>query len=350
MSTYLSLALFDFTLPWHNYCYSKHASHVLAAIVERTTGQGLVDFLLPRLFGPLGITQVSWENAPSGISAGGMGLSVSAEGVARLGQMFLDKGIYESRRILSEDYVNVATTKKSEVPGNGPVTGYGYHMQLFGDGCFGHEGSFGQLCFVAPAKRVVVAVTSAKKNFQQIIDLIHRCLLDRVAEQGQAAPGTPDTRNNELAVLKPLMPNAPTETNWVSSFTRATIETADNPEGIEQVVLLQTEGRISLGIAYKNKTNKTTIFGLVRPVYASEEFVRDVAVHLQPVIRYAKWCSVAQLDLVSIYPETPYITTHRVSFDNVSNTTIEYSVNVSLGNFSPMSTKAFSVAGKRIDS
>jgi CubicO group peptidase (beta-lactamase class C family) len=334
--------------PGTHYCYSKHASHVLAAIVERTSGQALVNFLMPRLFRPLGITQISWENAPSGISAGGMGLSVPTEGVARLGQMFLDKGIYDGRRILSEEYVNLATTKKSEVSGDGSVTGYGYHVQLFDHGCFGHEGSFGQLCFVAPAKRVVVAVTSAKRNFQQITDLVYRCLLDRcVTEHEQVVPGTPDIRGSELGVLKPLIRSAPTETSWVPSFTRATIETTDNPEGIEQVVVLQTEGRISLGIAYRNKPNETKIFGLTRPVYASEEFVRDVALHLQPVIRYAKWCSAAQLELVSIYPETPYITTHRVSFDNATNATIEFSVNISLGNFSPMSTKAFSVAGKR---
>jgi CubicO group peptidase (beta-lactamase class C family) len=87
--------------PGTHYCYSKHVSHVLAAIVERTTGKGLVDFLMPRLFEPLGITNVQWETSPLGIAAGGMGLSVPTEGVAR----------------------------------------------------------FGQLCFVAPAERVVVAVT-----------------------------------------------------------------------------------------------------------------------------------------------------------------------------------------------
>lgn len=181
--------------PGTHYCYSKHVSHVLAAIVERTTGKGLVDFLMPRLFEPLGITNVQWETSPLGIAAGGMGLSVPTEGVAR----------------------------------------------------------FGQLCFVAPAERVVVAVTSAKSNFRQITPLIYRCLLGRTSLQGSELSSQCDELNldrlktdsqnhdrqdDERDVLELLTPDESAAVNWNTSFDRADIRFDENSKAYSELSLV----------------------------------------------------------------------------------------------------------------
>lgn len=291
--------------PGTHYCYSKHVSHVLAAIVERTTGKGLVDFLMPRLFEPLGITNVQWETSPLGIAAGGMGLSVPTEGVAR----------------------------------------------------------FGQLCFVAPAERVVVAVTSAKSNFRQITPLIYRCLLGRTSLQGSELSSQCDELNldrlktdsqnhdrqdDERDVLELLTPDESAAVNWNTSFDRADIRFDENSEGIQRVVLGRSDDNVLLEIMYQDGSSKAAEFGLVRPVHSSDVFVKDVSLHTQPVVRYARCCGEAQLELVSIYLETPYVTTYRVSFEGLTKATVEFSVNVSLRRFSPLSSHGFELTGERI--
>lgn len=95
--------------PGSHYVYNTPASYMLSAIICKATGQHLVDFLMPRLFEPLGIERPVWETCPMGITAGGMGLSLTTEDVAKLGQMLLDMGKYDGKTIVSEAYVALAT-------------------------------------------------------------------------------------------------------------------------------------------------------------------------------------------------------------------------------------------------
>lgn len=99
---------------------------------------------------------------------------------------------------------------------------------------------------------------------------------------------------------------------------------------------------------YQDGSSKAAEFGLVRPVHSSDVFVKDVSLHTQPVVRYARCCGEAQLELVSIYLETPYVTTYRVSFEGLTKATVEFSVNVSLRRFSPLSSHGFELTGERI--
>ena len=72
---------------------------------------------------------------------------------------------------------------------------------------------------------------------------------------------------------------------------------------------------------YQDGSSKAAESGLVRPVHSSDVFVKDVSLHTQPVVRYARCCGEAQLELVSIYLETPYVTTYRVSFEGLTKAT-----------------------------
>lgn len=96
--------------PGSYYCYSTHGSHMLSAIVEKATGNSLLEFLNENLFKQLDIPKPQWETCPLGMTAGGMGLSLSTESIAKVGVMLLNKGIYQRKRILSESYVNEATS------------------------------------------------------------------------------------------------------------------------------------------------------------------------------------------------------------------------------------------------
>ena len=72
---------------------------MLSAIVQKVTGTTLLDYLRPRLFEPLGIHDPKWDASPQGISYGGFGLSVTTEDIARFGQLYLQKGEWDGRRI-----------------------------------------------------------------------------------------------------------------------------------------------------------------------------------------------------------------------------------------------------------
>ncbi len=79
--------------PGTYYRYSTHASHVLAAIVEKVAGMSFYDFLKINLFEPLGIAKSTWEHCKQGITAGGMGLGLTTESIAKFGQMLLNKAM-----------------------------------------------------------------------------------------------------------------------------------------------------------------------------------------------------------------------------------------------------------------
>ena len=85
--TFLSLPIAN--PPGTAFLSNSGATYMLSAIVQKVTGQRVIDFLQPRLFGPLGIRGMTWETCPHGVNTGGWGLSVPTEALARFGQLVL---------------------------------------------------------------------------------------------------------------------------------------------------------------------------------------------------------------------------------------------------------------------
>ena len=75
--------------PGSHFQYNTSATYMLSAAVQKATGQTLLEYLKPKLFDPLGIENPTWETSPQGISAGGYGLSVRTEDIAKFGQLYL---------------------------------------------------------------------------------------------------------------------------------------------------------------------------------------------------------------------------------------------------------------------
>ena len=78
--------------PGTKFLYNTLGTYMLSAIVQKVTGQKILDYLTPRLFQPLGITGIDWEIDPKGINTGGWGLRLKTEDMAKFGQLFLQKG------------------------------------------------------------------------------------------------------------------------------------------------------------------------------------------------------------------------------------------------------------------
>lgn len=151
--------------PGEKFTYNSMNSYVLSALIRRKTGQGLTDYLWPRLFEPLGIDHVVWERCPMGIEKGGWGLFLRPEDMAKLGQLYLQKGVWTTdgapRRLLTEEWIVESTkmTIKTQMGEN--ETCYGYHLWSFPiDSAYQFNGVFGQYVIVIPPLDMVVAITS----------------------------------------------------------------------------------------------------------------------------------------------------------------------------------------------
>ncbi len=169
------------------FMYNSGATYMLSAIVQQVTGQRVLEYLRPRLFDPLGIAGVTWERCPRGINVGGWGLSIQTEGLAKFGQLYLQKGVWQGRQILPAAWVEEATTFKIQQPlpakpnrpnaQNDWLQGYCYQFWRCTHNAFRGDGAFGQFTIVMPDQDAVLAITSEGSNMQGELDLVWQHLL-----------------------------------------------------------------------------------------------------------------------------------------------------------------------------
>ena len=117
--------------PGTHFAYNTAATYLLSAIVTRRTGVSLLDYLNRKLFIPLGITNVRWRKYGGEICEGGVGAYLSCDDIIKLGRLYLGNGVFEGKRILSEEWVKEATMVHSDNSSNGTPdwsSGYGYQF------------------------------------------------------------------------------------------------------------------------------------------------------------------------------------------------------------------------------
>ena len=166
--------------PGTHFLYNTAATYMQSAVVQKATGEKLVDYLRPRLFVPLGIEGATWEESPEGVSVGGYGLSIRTEDIATFGQLLLRRGMWEGRQLVPAEWVDAATSRQV-ANGSNPASdwdqGYGYQFWRCRHGAYRGDGAFGQFCIVLPKEDAVVAITSGTRDMQRILDIVWRHLL-----------------------------------------------------------------------------------------------------------------------------------------------------------------------------
>jgi len=178
--------------PGTHFLYNSTATYMLSAILQKLTGQMLLEYLTPRLLEPIGIRDATWETCPRGINTGGWGMNIKTEDIARFGQMYLQKGTWHAKRILPEAWIDEATAYHSDNRGNATnenvdwQQGYGYQFWRCQHNAYRGDGAFGQYCVVMPDQDVVLAITSGLDNMQSVLDLVWGILLP--AMQPDALP------------------------------------------------------------------------------------------------------------------------------------------------------------------
>lgn len=188
--------------PGTHFVYNSPATYMLSAILQKITGGTLLEYLEPRLLKPLGIYGATWESCPRGVHTGGWGLKLKTEDIARFGQLYLQQGVWEGKRLIPEAWIAEATSKQiSNGPADGSsdwAEGYGYQFWRCRHGAYRGDGAFGQYCIVLPEQETVIAITSGLNDMQAVLNLIWEQLLPAFEPDGLPADEAAEASLSEM--------------------------------------------------------------------------------------------------------------------------------------------------------
>lgn len=142
--------------------YNSLNSYMLSAAICKRSGTSLTEYISQRLFTPMEIRNFFWERCPCGIEKGGWGLYLNIYDYAKLGQLWLEKGLRNGIRLISQDWVNTASSRQIDHK-DLCRSGYGYQVWLGKHGSI-FSGMFGQLIYIIPKQKMVIALTAGSEQ------------------------------------------------------------------------------------------------------------------------------------------------------------------------------------------
>ncbi|MDO5310102.1 MAG: serine hydrolase [Planctomycetia bacterium] len=159
--------------PGKYFLYNTVGTYVATVALEKSVGQSASDYLKPRLFDPLAITEYVWEKSPEGITKGGTGLFLTTESIAKFGQFYLQKGVWNGKELLNSAWIEEATSKQIDTRRDAKSNwgqGYGYQFWRCHYNAYRGDGAYGQFCVVAPDYNAVIVITSDSDQTHLILD------------------------------------------------------------------------------------------------------------------------------------------------------------------------------------
>ena len=287
------------------FAYNQSCTYTLATIIQRVTGQSLIDYLRPRLFDILGIETATWDEFPPGQALGFTGLYTTTDAIARLGELYLHEGQWHGRQVLPREWVAEAT--RPHVATEPDATsdwghGYGFQFWMSRNGYRG-DGAYGQYCLVLPERDAVIAMTAGTENMQGVLDAAWAHLLPAFGAPGapdEAATGTAGADEALAKRLSKLRLPAPATTARAGGSSGTVVMTPE--EGVCEAQPSLREVRVANGSVTLNENSRSLEF----PLTDGEWRVADSPV---PVATSGGWTGPGTLDIDVIFLETP----HRLS-------------------------------------
>jgi CubicO group peptidase (beta-lactamase class C family) len=170
--------------PGTHFQYNTMGTYTLSAIITKVTGQTTLEYLKPRLFTPLGIDNPIWDASPEGYSLGGFGLHLRTEDIAKMGQLYLQKGSWNGKQLIPAKWVEMATTRQvpNDLESHSKIgidwkQGYCFQFWRCTHNAFRGDGAAGQFIVVMPDQDTVVAITADTGNMQGELNCIWDHLL-----------------------------------------------------------------------------------------------------------------------------------------------------------------------------
>jgi CubicO group peptidase (beta-lactamase class C family) len=226
------------------FLYNTPATYMLSAIVQKVTGQSVLEYLQPRLFGPLGIERPTWEASKQGVSMGGFGLSIRTEDIARFGQLYLQRGQWQGKQLVPATWVDAATSRwmsNGSAPTSDWEQGYGFQFWRCRHGAYRGDGAHGQFCLVLPEQETVIAITAGTRNLQGVVNVIWEKILPALlAGALPADPAAHAALRAKLAGLSLRVPVAVPAPSSALQIAGRRYMFPQNPQAIEALMLTPT--------------------------------------------------------------------------------------------------------------
>jgi CubicO group peptidase (beta-lactamase class C family) len=224
------------------FVYNTAATYMLSAIITKLTGESLLDYLRPRLFDPLGIENPTWETDPRGINLGGTGLHIKTEDIARFGQMYLQKGMWQGKQLVPEAWIAEATKMTSDNSNTQTnpdwSVGYGYQFWRCRHNAYRGDGAFGQYCIVMPEQDAVLAIISGMQEMQPTMDKVWEHLLPAMRSDVLPADSHAyDELCDKLASLSLPMADGSASSPKVEQWSGKSYKLEANPFNLESLTL-----------------------------------------------------------------------------------------------------------------
>ena len=247
--------------------YDSMCTFMLSAIVQRVTGQTMLEYLQKKLFEPMHITVADWETSPDGINTGGWGLRVQAETMAKLGLLLLNEGKWNGEQLVSADYVKAACSRlidggaKETVPATDGNQGYGYQVwQSKWPGSYRADGAMGQYTVVVPDADLVVVILGMKLYGHEELACIWNQLMPGIKNEPLKPEKKQQQRLDKLcAAAKLSLPR--TAAKRISSQAKGmlgrTLQLTHNRFGLKQIVVDDSQ----LNLAYDDGCEETFAMG-----------------------------------------------------------------------------------------
>jgi len=185
--------------PGESFAYCTVNSFLLSAIFQQATGTSAKAFAEEHLFASLGIRGTVWPSSPGGVSRGGVGLGMVPRDMAKIGQLYLQRGMWEGGQVVPAVWVEASAWEHIAESRHG---GYGYQWWVQKPDFFARlgltrftpvfdaRGYGGQFIFVVPSHNMVVVVCSWMKGADQIIPikLLQSAILPAAKSSEKLAP------------------------------------------------------------------------------------------------------------------------------------------------------------------
>jgi CubicO group peptidase (beta-lactamase class C family) len=216
------------TKPGTNFVYTSAATYMLSAIVTKTTGQSVADYLKPRMFDPLGIQGYQWPAGPEGISPGANGLTWKTSDSLKFGILHAQKGMWQGKQILPAEW-----TEAVQYPHVKDT--YGYQWWLGPDGTYLADGLFSQLSFVFPRHDAVLAITAATPEKSHFNGFVYKHF--PAAFQAAALPDSHSAHalENRTRSLRLLPAPRPTHSPVIHHVSGKDYQFPENPDQVKSM-------------------------------------------------------------------------------------------------------------------
>ncbi|NIO06576.1 MAG: serine hydrolase [Deltaproteobacteria bacterium] len=149
-------------LPGGRMIYSTGNSHLLSAILTKSTGMSTFEFARRNLAEPLGISIRPWLRDPQGIYFGGNEMHFTPRAMLKIGELYLNRGRVGGKQVVSEGWVRESLMPRTQSRWSGRDYGYGWWMGSIADhqAYYGY-GHGGQFIFILPDLKLTAVITSA---------------------------------------------------------------------------------------------------------------------------------------------------------------------------------------------